>query len=305
MSAETHAERASEISRKHVVRLACGYVAERRPAAFVRFGEGEARLLAANRRDPHSLGVARRKLYKQTGLIFPPDEILKVRALILSALDQADVVGLRGGPRFSDEHQGWMAYIGEVFAERAEHRTRPAYIAHCLFHHDIHADLETLLREQPEVSVVSCRDVRDVLVDLYGIAVPTVYKIPSQYAVRQIDGEYEAELHATAIWPRFYAELLDGLNVRTRGEVFLVGAGLLGKSICVAIRDRGGIALDMGSVLDQLADKTTRGTNKPRLVGSGPQPRAEWPQANPGFRARLARKLRRALPARLHQGAKS
>jgi len=305
MSTEAQAERTSEISRKHVVRLACEYITEKRPAAFVRFGEGEARLLAANRRDPHSLGVARRKLYKQTGLIFPPEEILKVRDLILSALDRADVAGLRGGPRFSDEHQEWMTYIGEVFAERARHRTHPTYVSHCLFHHDIYADLDILLRGQRRVSIVSCHDVRDVLEDQYGIPMPTIHKIHSQYAVRQIDGEYEAELHATAIWPGFYAGLLDRLTVRSRGEVFLVGAGLLGKSICVSIRDRGGIALDMGSMLDQLADKITRGARKPRLVGSGSRPRAEWPQANPGLGVRLARKLRRAFPARLHQSAKS
>jgi hypothetical protein len=65
------------------------------------------------------------------------------------------------------------------------------------------------------------------------------------------------------IWPDFYRRLEEEIEVREQGEVFLVGAGLFGKSLCVRIRERGGIALDMGSTLDGIAGKVTRGEGRP------------------------------------------
>ncbi|HVT35380.1 MAG TPA: hypothetical protein VHE37_07350 [Nevskiaceae bacterium] len=43
-----------------------------------------------------------------------------------------------------------------------------------------------------------------------------------------------------------------------RGEVFLVGAGMLGKLLCARIRDLGGIAMDVGSIMDHWAGFATR-----------------------------------------------
>jgi hypothetical protein len=56
-------------------------------------------------------------------------------------------------------------------------------------------------------------------------------------------------------------ELEKRLAVRSRGEVFLVGAGLFAKHLCITIRDQGGIAIDIGSSLDAMAGKTTRRWN--------------------------------------------
>ena len=88
--------------------------------------------------------------------------------------------------------------------------------------------------------------------------------MPSQYVMRTVDDEYERALHGIPIWPDVVDRIRDELEVRQRGEVFLVGAGLFGKELCIRVRERGGIALDLGSCLDGMADKVTRGPNRPK-----------------------------------------
>ena len=97
----------------------------------------------------------------------------------------------------------------------------------------------------------------------YGVQDVRVFQVPSQYITRKVDDEYEAALHGVPIWPAFYERLHAELTVRRRGEVFLVGAGLFGKGLCIRVRELGGIALDLGSCLDGMADKVTRGVNRP------------------------------------------
>ena len=48
------------------------------------------------------------------------------------------------------------------------------------------------------------------------------------------------------------------LDVAYQGEVFLVGAGFLGKIYCQTIKNLGGIALDIGSAADYWMGYQTR-----------------------------------------------
>lgn len=251
------------LSRKQTVRLVSRCIAERRPIAVVRFGEGEARLLAANPGDTASVTAAIKKLRRQTGLTFSEAEMLKVRALVLSALDEADVLGLRTSASFAEEHRELGELIATVYAERVAQGRRPAYLAHSMLNSDLRDALPALLAEQQQISVVSCRDIGPTLQAEHPLTDVAVHQIPSQYVVRDVDGPYEAALHDVPIWPDFYRRLRGGLTVRAAGEVFLVGAGLFGKDLCIRIRDLGGIALDMGSALDGIASKVTRGRGRP------------------------------------------
>jgi hypothetical protein len=262
---DTLAENGSiELSRKQTIRMVKRWIADRTPVAVVRFGEGEGRLLAADPADPLSERVAIRKLRRQTGLNFSPEEMFKVKALVMNAFDEADVLGFRISPSFPDEHREWGERIAEIYADRVALGKKPAYLAHCLLNNDLYNALPTLLKEQRQLSVVSCRDIRSTLEVDYGATDVVVYQLPSQHAVRDVDGAYEAPLHDVPIWPNFYRELRASLTVRRRGEIYLVGAGLFGKELCIRIRELGGIALDMGSTLDGMARKATRGKRRQR-----------------------------------------
>lgn len=55
------------------------------------------------------------------------------------------------------------------------------------------------------------------------------------------------------------------LNVK-KGDLYLVGAGLLGKYYCHLIKANGGMAIDMGSALDVLEGKSTRRYHKNEYI---------------------------------------
>jgi hypothetical protein len=253
----------ADLSRRQVVRLVRRHVAERSPLSVVRFGEGEARLLAADTANPGSVKAAIKKLRRQTGLTFSADEMFKVREQVIWALDEADVVGLRTSASFAEEHIELGERIAEIYDARVARRKKPAHVTHSLVNNDLRNALPELLGEQERLTVVSCRDIGPVLEADYELAEVTVHQVPSQYVVRDVDGPYEAALHDVPIWPDFYRRLEEEIAVRQRGEVFLVGAGLFGKGLCIRIRDLGGIALDMGSTLDGIARKVTRGDGRP------------------------------------------
>jgi len=96
-------------------------------------------------------------------------------------------------------------------------------------------------------------------------------QVPSEYVMRKLDDGYERRLHDVAFWPEFFDDLRTRIAVREPGEVFLVGAGVLGKELCLRIKELGGIALDMGSSLDRMVGKITRGPRRPEPY-TGPTP---------------------------------
>jgi hypothetical protein len=240
-------------------------IAERSPIAVVRFGEGEARLLLADPDDPTSMKAAIKKLCRQTGLTFSAEEMLKVKQLVMSALDEADVIGLGTSASFADEHIELGEQIAAIYEQRVARGRKPTYVTHSLVNNELRNALPELIGAGGPLSVVSCRDVGPALEARHAVADVAVYQVPSQYVVRDVDGEYEAALHDVPVWPDFYRDLRDRIAVRERGEIFLVGAGLFGKGLCIRIRELGGIALDMGSTLDGLTGKVTRGRGRPEF----------------------------------------
>jgi len=251
------------MAREHIPSLVMDWIRQKAPGAVVRFGEGEGRLLYARPDDDQSISVACKKLFRQTGIRFSSKEMFKVRSIILNAFDEADVVGIKGDASFKEEHKGWISKIESMFEERASVRRRPSIVTHCLVSVDLYNNLSSLLDGQQKISVISCRNLAPVIEERYGVKDICVYQIPSQYIVREVDDEYEAALHGVRIWPGFYSELRSSLKVREPGEIFLVGGGLFGKDLCIRIRELGGIALDLGSCLDKMAGKATRGRKAP------------------------------------------
>ena len=236
-------------------------VRERSPAAAVRFGDAEAQLLDADPDEEESMATILKALRRETGLSFAVADVLELQALVASAFAEADVLGIRFNPRFLSEQQAWLRKLVARYEEQVVAGRRPVALASCLLGHDSVEALPGLLAGR-RVSAVSCRDLAPVLEDEWGAREVVVYQMPSQAAVRDVDGEFEAAMHGVPIWPDAHSRVREELTVRERGEVFLVGAGLFAKDLCILIRERGGIAVDMGSALDPIAGKVTRGPKR-------------------------------------------
>lgn len=246
------------ISRPELTEWIRQRVDERAPTAVVRFGDGEAQLLTADPADAGSMQLALDKLRKETGLPFSPEAALEIKALVALAFEQADVLGIRFYDGFSEESKRWLGKLAALHSEQLAAGRPAAVLAHCLVDWD---PLPELLAGR-RVSVISCRDVKPALEAKWGLRDVAVYQVPSQHMVRDVDGAYESAMHEVPIWPDAHARIRSELTIRERGEVFLVGAGLFGKDLCIRVREHGGIALDVGSTLDQIAGKITRGPKR-------------------------------------------
>ncbi len=252
------------ISTPDVTRMVARWIQRRKPAAAARFGEGEGRVLAADWNDPLSVRVAARKVRRQTGHLPHPESVFKLQALLLDAFDRADIAGIEADERFSDEHREWAAYVCNLYAQRAHERAGHTYSTHCLFNSALREALPELLSGLERVSIVTSRNLEPVFRERYGVPDVRVFQIPSQHIMRAVDDEFESAMHDVPMWPDAYMRISEALTVREQGEVFLIGAGLFAKSLCVQVKDAGGIGIDMGSSLDGIAGKVTRGRRAPR-----------------------------------------
>jgi hypothetical protein len=230
------------------------------PAAVVRFGDAEARLLTAVS-DESSMKAAIGVIEREAGLSLRPEAVLELQALLAAAFDEADVLGIRFRERLLSDHKQWMGKLSILYAQRVAAGRDPATLAPCLFSYYLIERLPEMLAGH-RVSAISCRDLEPVLEGEWGLDDVRVYQVPSQYSARDVDGAYEAAMHGEPIWPDVHTRLRTELTVRERGEIFLIGAGVFGKDLCIRVRDLGGIAIDMGSALDHIAGRLTRGPER-------------------------------------------
>ncbi|HYD70561.1 glycosyltransferase [Azospirillum sp.] len=141
----------------------------------------------------------------------------------------------------------------------------------------IHADLaawgqyERLFAAVGRVSLVTCHPaLPDALARRFGVAIGQLYRIPHEAKYAAQFGYADAGDH----YPHAFRALERTLAVRAPGEVFLVAAGFLGKMYCDWIKDRGGIALDVGSVVDHWCGFATRSLHFTQRYAAAPEPAA-------------------------------
>ena len=103
------------------------------------------------------------------------------------------------------------------------------------------------------LGVISGREVSEKLKSEFDI------KNVKQYLIRGEAG------HPGVIQERHYPDtfnkLFDSIDVPFPGALFIVGAGVFGKIYCKWIKDRGGIALDIGSIFKAWAKTPSRTTH--------------------------------------------
>lgn len=250
-----------QLSDKEVVSRIKDYVYSHTPASIVRYGEGEAKVVAATLDDPVSMKTASKKIRRQMGFLPTRDDLVKIRSMILESMQNSDICGLLPGKKFSEEHLDAQ----KLLVEKHQKLNCNSDVCSCVVNTAIYENLGEILRNTKSLSVVGCRDVRSFFAENYNILDLAIYQTPSQFVMRSIDDPYEMKMYSQNFWPHMYEKIISEISVRNEGEVFLVGAGLLGKRICTEIKVRGGIAIDLGSKMDTMVGKITRGSGRPVL----------------------------------------
>ena len=213
---------------------------QQRPTAVIRLGDGEGAVLGypeiTSRMDvEYSLRI-------WLGRTNVPDaEVFSLRDQLRQAIEHADVLGI---PRAAQARQSRLYAAVGMALERLDVE---ADLTHAALHRLMsHALLfRPLLREQPFVGLISCRDVRSEVRRLFSV------RETRWYGVR---GELDKPgVIETPHWPDGFNEIRQILEVPFPGALFVVGAGVFGKIYCHWIKQRGGIAIDIGSIFDSWA----------------------------------------------------
>ena len=109
-----------------------------------------------------------------------------------------------------------------------------------------------MLKDADFVGVISSRDVVEKLRRRFGAGEVRWYRTraepdhPNDVAMRH--------------WPDGFDEIRETLEVPYPGALFLVGAGICGKIYCRWIKERGGVAVDIGSMFDSWAETGRTGS---------------------------------------------
>ena len=215
------------------------------PFSIVRLGDGEGVFLAGERPcvGGATINGSRRDPRLTPGGHLPDDLHRALIDRFLLAIEGADVVGV---PDLSQCLTGPRHYP-RVLANlwQALPPSRQTALAPRLLPGGCHLHLFWLASgfyENPPFT------------DVHGVIAPLLPPTLAGHAAWQpIPGEHghHARAEGPAHYPLIYEETLAWIDHQAApGRLFLVGAGILGKIYCDAIRRRGGVAIDVGSVMD-------------------------------------------------------
>jgi len=217
---------------------------DKQPFSLIRLGDGEARLIGwpdfVSWRDLNS------SLDYWYGPLKPPrDDLLRLRADLIAACQNADVLGIpRQAQQQSNPFYKLMVHLVGVHG-LARHDT-----AHCGVHRFLMSEghLADLLRGLDSVTVITCRDVGNILCESLGIGEVRWIPVPEEAHMATPQSRHHPERHN---------EVLREIDAGP-GDLYLVGAGPNGKVYCDAVKRDGGIGLDLGSIFDAIAGVHSR-----------------------------------------------
>jgi tetratricopeptide (TPR) repeat protein len=236
-------------------------IRERRGFALVRLGDGEGTFARISRRDEkrfEDLYSHCRRFWTSflLGQDFDPSWT-GYNALtdnLMPYVEQADVLGVA--------YWDWINYEYSIAAER----TIPCllninrYVLENVNHitlcnQDVHLQLHRtgqmneIMRDVKSLTVISCLDgLNDKIKEMFGIVDVEQIKIPSESHAPHLVGLTGA--YDKPHFPQVFWDLMHSLDRPHQGRVFLIAAGTFGKYYACVIKKNGGIALDMGSIVD-------------------------------------------------------
>lgn len=222
-------------------------IVSKNPISIIRVGDGEAMVLNALK-DPRSYA---RVIKRQLGEGVTFEDGLNIRDNLIKALSECDVIGIPDEKKKAKEPDSYWQRAPQILMDNVNIEGKE--IANIDLHYHLSdANLyPEIFKHFDRVFYISCRTVNlnkyIAHVDNYVIAPEKIFTT------------YEGPAH----YPDQFVKIENWMDKRPiKGALCLVGAGVVGKIYCNWFRDRGGIALDIGSVFDQWAGHVTRGPGR-------------------------------------------
>ena len=232
------------ISAVDVATIIRQHIDARAPFSLIRLGDGEARLLG------FPTFVTRNTLNDSLLYWYGRADMsdLYIRTLaheIMKAVQNCDILGLPNKDRGKAED-------GILFKMRPHLVGKEAQVAGCGVHRALYTEglLTPLLQDLNRISLITCRDVTRGIARKFHVKHVRWITVPPEAQLAEIK---PAQEH----YPTRHYEVLLEIDPEP-GEVFLVGAGPNGKVYCGKVKEKGGIAIDLGSVFDGWAGVRSR-----------------------------------------------
>ena len=221
-----------------------GCVRARHPMSVIRLGDGEGAIMGYPTMTTRMDVDRSLKIWLRHTDVDDRD-VVRLSEALKEAVREADIVGAPRRKQIQDGFRLWRTVHEELSAFQLP--GPDTALTHTALHRLLqHALLyRPLLRDADFLGVITCRRVEEPLRELFGIGEVRWYGVRGEL---EDTGEIE-----TPHFPDGFEELRETLEVPYRGAVFLVGAGVFGKIYCQWIKERGGIAIDIGSVFDAWA----------------------------------------------------
>lgn len=220
-----------------------------RPISLIRCGDGEKIVLEGFDNYVNYNAILKRQL----GFSPPIEHAERIRENLIDAISGCDILGVPMHKNLKDMSAHWHNV----------EKTIDKYIPDCTqrrcsldVHYDIleHDEYNSLLRQKP-IAYIGCRDLVAGFMHKFKTHRVDWYEIAPEVKFTSYDGppHYPDQFIRVERW-------MDKVDAKDR--ILLVGAGVIGKIYCNWWRDRGGRAMDVGSVMDEWAGRVTRGPNR-------------------------------------------
>jgi tetratricopeptide (TPR) repeat protein len=237
-------------------------VRDRRPFALIRLGDGEGAFARISQADEARFAALYSWMRADwVSFLFGPDFDAKASGYaaltegLMEVAKEADVLGVpyqswveheydhvsaRGVPCVLNIHRNLLAHPPAV---------RPA-LCDQLVHVHLHNDglIAPILRSAGRITIISCLSgLADLVAEKLGLEEVEFLPVPREYTAPHLRGADHMEGEA---FPGAYDDTMRRLSQAHHGRVFIVAAGTLGKFYAAAIKRHGGVALDLGSLVD-------------------------------------------------------
>ena len=255
----------------HIVRDA---VVAHRPFSLIRLGDGEAIILGFPEFYSETRPMRLMRLFFGRHAL-PPEESQRLRPLLEVAISGADIVSQCLTPPDDLEQAREILLLPNDLTFEEKRRTQQLsdrmvpYLTGTLLSSNhykttkaIHIYMQTsgffndLIKALNDVTVITCNDVQPAL-RAFNPAIKVHHiHVPGEAGH---EGERKDEWDTFAPhFPSVFEKVMSRLHGGGFAGPVLVGAGPLGKSYCHAIKGAGGVAIDIGSIMDAWAGRMTR-----------------------------------------------
>lgn len=226
-----------------------------KPISIVRYGDGESIMLNSGSSVAAFRLASEAVLRRQIGYDPTVKHVDEIRQNLIDCYSSADVIGISCHKQKVDGH--WQKSLAVLKENVPDHTTNYCDIdlAYQMLEDDSYS---RLLQNREVLSYISCRDLDEGFRRKFNIERVLKYTIAPE--MKWTSG-YNGDLH----YPTQFNRIPRWMQVQSEifpDSLLLVGAGVIGKIYCNWWRDRGGIAMDVGGVMDLWAGRVTRGPER-------------------------------------------